>query len=1225
MNSLRKWLYKPKKTDKTLLAQFYFADEELNTVAAELDSFDSRKDPERCQALVTQLRSCQDKVLTIIQRMMDEAIPYLRTTRDFRVKFPDDVVQENLAGQLWFGAECLAAGSSIMNREMESASMRPLARALTKNLDSLRCILRDQCLMNANEYSDRIREALIIFDKLFAEFELSYVSAMVPVKSVKDYETIQEITVLFSETVLRAKQLGYITTDMIDEYDPALMFTIPRLAIICGLLIYADGPLNPDSHSWNMSDMFRPFQTLLYKIRELLYTLSESELLTLERALCSQDEPEFLSTSENTPSSTTTTTGVQTDAFSFPSKELSDDALSVDSSSGTDGSTASEEEGECHSAAGGSLTGLESGVIEVCDLPGILSESVSCGAICCHSETGSGSKSEVEAGSRPKCLNKCDSNDSGLHSDGVSNSDSQYTISSSDSHQLFSHSALSSPILSPSAESLPEDCTQVDHDTHYQLCQSSMPEGTSQIMNAAAEQLSVDGMNSAFELSLSGSPTNTEMSAASDVSLTSSDTIVGSYEVTTILSSHQARAGPSETLCAAGTLEVEEEEESFYSASPGESPLHLPQRSNQQAVAQSEMEKPLSRTSSNSNLCNPGPHPFCGCHNQVEENRKCSVCEQYTKEGSRVKRECDAGDRDVQCSDRADSVSVQDDTSNTVSDANQDTRQSRPRLGADSDSGRQSGRSSLHDLYGVLHAVHVVFTSSQSHTSDSASGNDNTSHTTRSTVQTSDTTNSHVPVQPSSSCDMKQCDNECNMKQCDNECNDQNNDVDAAQKANCGEPDKIGIQATADAVQTSSFSHVACLPAERQETGEGDGVGTLSEAHEDLAAECSQGQCDRCTQTPHSVISNARSSKIHHHHHHRQHSNPPSIVPPSASVSSNTSCADPQSSCNSCDNVPSTNAAKHRPHQQSPPKTLQSQSSTKKADSNTKTNKHPDSSASVPKVSKNKAKNHGTKVKSPAANSAARLKQYADNWSDCSSGSDGEKEKGHSGGVGGAASGSSGCEGSSSTSDCEWDQDSCSSSETSSYNSECHDDEEIALAVQAAELASRNHARARFRSSSDMIHRLFVCVSGVADQLQTNFAGDLRNILRVVFNLNCSEPVVIEDEKTFRRHRQYGARSFYRRPDGGDGNVAPNNNSTPTSREPPTWIPDDQSAMCMSCKTPFTFVRRRHHCRNCGKIFCGRCSSNAVSLPHFGHSKPVRVCNRCFMFQVTPFTMQGQA
>lgn len=36
---------------------------------------------------------------------MDEMIPNERADRDFRVKFPDDVMQDNLAGQLWFGAE----------------------------------------------------------------------------------------------------------------------------------------------------------------------------------------------------------------------------------------------------------------------------------------------------------------------------------------------------------------------------------------------------------------------------------------------------------------------------------------------------------------------------------------------------------------------------------------------------------------------------------------------------------------------------------------------------------------------------------------------------------------------------------------------------------------------------------------------------------------------------------------------------------------------------------------------------------------------------------------------------------------------------------------------------------------------------------------------------------------------------------------------------------------
>jgi len=52
------------------------------------------------------------------------------------------------------------------------------------------------------------------------------------------------------------------------------------------------------------------------------------------------------------------------------------------------------------------------------------------------------------------------------------------------------------------------------------------------------------------------------------------------------------------------------------------------------------------------------------------------------------------------------------------------------------------------------------------------------------------------------------------------------------------------------------------------------------------------------------------------------------------------------------------------------------------------------------------------------------------------------------------------------------------SSETSSYSSECHDDEEIALAIHAAEMTARHEARSRFKNTADLIHRLFVCISG---------------------------------------------------------------------------------------------------------------------------------------------------
>jgi len=36
----------------------------------------------------------------------------------------------------------------------------------------------------------------------------------------------------------------------------------------------------------------------------------------------------------------------------------------------------------------------------------------------------------------------------------------------------------------------------------------------------------------------------------------------------------------------------------------------------------------------------------------------------------------------------------------------------------------------------------------------------------------------------------------------------------------------------------------------------------------------------------------------------------------------------------------------------------------------------------------------------------------------------------------------------------------------------------------------------------------------------------------------------------------------------------------------PVWRPDSDTVTCMQCDVPFTFTRRRHHCRTCGKVRC---------------------------------------
>ncbi|XP_039490969.1 lateral signaling target protein 2 homolog [Drosophila santomea] len=302
MDTFKRWLNKPKADDKSLLARFFHADRSLTAVASELDSFDGRAEPDRCTRLVSRLRQNQDKVLAITNLIMEELLGEDRDPRAFRAKFPEEVLQENLAGQLWFGAECLAAGSSIMNRETESKEMRPLAQAVTKSLGNVRVLLRDQCLKNNvpnsktlhldlnDSTTEQLYESLKIFDRLFAEFELSYVSAMVQVKSRHEYEMQQWIGVLFSETLQRALKIGLLDQEMVDAFDPGLMFSIPRLAIVAGLVVYAKGPLNMDMPGDQLSEMFRPFRTILIKIRDLLRNLNNQELYQLEKLLCTNED-----------------------------------------------------------------------------------------------------------------------------------------------------------------------------------------------------------------------------------------------------------------------------------------------------------------------------------------------------------------------------------------------------------------------------------------------------------------------------------------------------------------------------------------------------------------------------------------------------------------------------------------------------------------------------------------------------------------------------------------------------------------------------------------------------------------------------------------------------------------------------------------------------------------------------------------------------------------------
>ncbi|XP_074586853.1 protein FREE1-like [Curcuma longa] len=72
----------------------------------------------------------------------------------------------------------------------------------------------------------------------------------------------------------------------------------------------------------------------------------------------------------------------------------------------------------------------------------------------------------------------------------------------------------------------------------------------------------------------------------------------------------------------------------------------------------------------------------------------------------------------------------------------------------------------------------------------------------------------------------------------------------------------------------------------------------------------------------------------------------------------------------------------------------------------------------------------------------------------------------------------------------------------------------------------------------------------------------------------------------------------------------------PTNEEKDHWVPDEAVTKCTSCGSDFGAFNRRHHCRNCGDIFCDKCTKGRIALTADENAQPVRVCDGC-MAEVT--------
>ncbi|GMF58525.1 unnamed protein product [Phytophthora fragariaefolia] len=67
----------------------------------------------------------------------------------------------------------------------------------------------------------------------------------------------------------------------------------------------------------------------------------------------------------------------------------------------------------------------------------------------------------------------------------------------------------------------------------------------------------------------------------------------------------------------------------------------------------------------------------------------------------------------------------------------------------------------------------------------------------------------------------------------------------------------------------------------------------------------------------------------------------------------------------------------------------------------------------------------------------------------------------------------------------------------------------------------------------------------------------------------------------------------------------------PNFQDPPRWVKDEFVEACVLCGAEFDLLKRKHHCRSCGLVYCGRCAAQFDRVVKFGFVEPVRLCVGC--------------
>lgn len=301
------------------LVLFFYADEHWIRAVRKLKRISPRNAFSlKFRQSTNRVHQAQKLLLDCVHLIYSVTVPEeVRADRSYRLQLPTEdrrELEEGFSENILFAAQALTRGFRIRGIEPFTVQLQASARHLCAAMDALRFVFRSSALcfhsVETSRLMDRVMPVLRDFDVAWTEFEhaISYCYVTMqnvhrqpitrrmlqgPLRFPRDSQlqsaSNELMLVLFSETVLKATDADRLlfTMEDVHSYEPYLMFAIPRLAILNGLVYWPEYlPLHATSgefvHPWFKEDVGK-----LKLYAEQLKALNKEDLYTLERQLIS--------------------------------------------------------------------------------------------------------------------------------------------------------------------------------------------------------------------------------------------------------------------------------------------------------------------------------------------------------------------------------------------------------------------------------------------------------------------------------------------------------------------------------------------------------------------------------------------------------------------------------------------------------------------------------------------------------------------------------------------------------------------------------------------------------------------------------------------------------------------------------------------------------------------------------------------------------------------------